>query len=106
LRGFSTRLPRRTHNGDTMPLAMREHSYTVYIMASHTGVLYVGMTNDLQHRVSQHKSDEIEGFTRKYHCQVPLPSLVYDERFQFVRAAIAREKRSKGWKRTKKIAVD
>ena len=64
-----------------MPLAMREHSYAVYIMASHTGVLYVGLTNDLQYSVSQHESDQIESFTRKYHCQVPLPSPVYYQRF-------------------------
>jgi len=80
---------------------MREHSYAVYIMASHTGVLYVGLTNDLQYRGSRHKSDQIEGLTRKYHCH----RLVYYQRFQFLRAAIAREKQLKGWSGTKKIAL-
>ena len=38
--------------------------FWVYIVASHSGTLYIGITNDLQVRVQQHKADEIEGFSR------------------------------------------
>ncbi|MGB7584082.1 MAG: GIY-YIG nuclease family protein, partial [Terriglobales bacterium] len=44
---------------------MKEHRYFVYIVASRTGTLYIGMTNSLDRRVLQHKSGEIEGFASK-----------------------------------------
>jgi putative endonuclease len=80
---------------------MREHSYATYIMSSKTGVLYIGVTNDLPYRVWQHKTGAVEGFTKKYLCH----GLVYYERYQFVQSAIAREKELKGWTRAKKIAL-
>jgi putative endonuclease len=40
--------------------------YYVYIMASRSHVLYVGVTNDLRRRMGQHKQKVIEGFTQKY----------------------------------------
>jgi putative endonuclease len=80
---------------------MREHDYAVYIMSSRTGVLYIGITNDRQSRVSDHKTGAIAGFTKKYKCH----RLVYYEKFQYVRTAIAREKQLKGWTRAKKIAL-
>ena len=49
--------------------AVRDGSYYqfwVYIMVSRTGTLYVGVTGYLDHRISQHKMDSIEGFTKKY----------------------------------------
>jgi putative endonuclease len=73
--------------------------YQVYIMASQSGVLYIGMTNDLFHRVSQHKSKTIPGFSQTYNTT----KLVYFEPFQDVRNAIAREKQLKRWNRSKKI---
>src|SRR6266702_19587 len=57
-------------------------------MASQSGVLYIGMTNDLFCRVSQHKSKTIPGFSQTYNTT----KLVYFEPFQDVRNAIAREK--------------
>ena len=45
---------------------MRERHYYVYIMGSLSGTLYVGMTNNLQKRVWQHKQHKIEGFTQEY----------------------------------------
>jgi len=64
-------------------------------------MLYVGVTNDLQKRVFQHKSKLIPGFTQKYN----LYKLVYFEMFGDIRAAIAREKQIKGWLRSKKVAL-
>jgi putative endonuclease len=80
---------------------MREHRYHVYILASRTGTLYIGMTGILDRRVAQHKAGEIEGFASKYHCD----RLVYYESFDDVHKAIGREKQLKGWARAKKIAL-
>ena len=73
--------------------------YHVYILASQSGVLYIGLTNYLFHRVSQHKSKTIPGFSQTYNTT----KLVYFEPFQDVRNAIAREKQLKRWNRSKKI---
>ena len=78
-----------------------EHEYWAYIMASATGTLYIGMTNDLYVRVRQHKAGEIEGFSKRYHCT----RLVYYESYDWVQSAIGREKQLKGWKRSRKIAL-
>jgi putative endonuclease len=64
-------------------------------------MLYVGVTNDLQKRVFQHKSKLIPGFTQKYN----LHRLIYFEEFGDIRAAIGREKQIKGWLRSKKVAL-
>jgi len=72
----------------------------VYIMASKKdGVLYIGVTNDLVRRVSEHKSEQIDGFTKEYHVK----RLVYYEVYDDIRDAIAREKAMKAWKRDWKI---
>jgi putative endonuclease len=70
-------------------------------MTNHSGTLYVGMTNDLQRRVSEHKLKLIEGFTKRYN----ITRLVYYEQTADVTATIAREKQIKGWLRKKKIAL-
>ena len=80
---------------------MRDHEYFVYIMSSHSGTLYIGMTNSIYRRALQHKSGEIEGFASKYHCN----RLVYYESFDDVHRAIGREKQLKGWLRSRKIAL-
>jgi putative endonuclease len=80
---------------------MREHLYSVYIVASRSGVLYTGITSDLQHRVWQHKNGTFEGFTKKYKCN----RLVFFERYDQVQSAIGREKQIKGWTRAKKLAL-
>jgi putative endonuclease len=74
-------------------------SYYVYIMASPSGTLYVGMSSDLKRRVYQHKHKLIEGFTQKYDVN----RLVYFEETSDVKAAISREKQVKQWRRSKKI---
>ena len=78
-----------------------QHTYWTYIVASRTGTLYIGMTNNLYVRVAQHKRGEIDGFSSKYHCN----RLVYWESFDEVVKAINREKQLKGWRRSKKIAL-
>ncbi len=75
--------------------------YSVYIMTNHSGTLYVGVTNDLQRRVYEHRQKLIPGFTAKYN----IVRLVYFEVTPDVRTAIEREKQIKGWLRAKKIAL-
>jgi putative endonuclease len=70
-------------------------------MASMTGTLYIGVSNSLKARVSQHKEGEIEGFTKKYSCN----KLIYYEHFTDVYCAIAREKQLKKWNRKKKQEI-
>jgi putative endonuclease len=75
--------------------------YYVYIMSNRTHVLYIGITNDLERRIAEHKENTGTSFTHKYH----LTRLVYFELYQDVRDAIAREKQLKGWKREKKLSL-
>src|SRR5207253_1913873 len=67
----------------------------------HDSVLYVGMTNDLTRRVSEHRSGEVPGFTSAYRCR----KLIYYEHCTDVQDAIAREKQLKKWSRQKKVAL-
>ena len=73
--------------------------YYVYIMTNHSKTLYIGMTNDLRRRVSEHKEKMIEGFTKRY----KINQLVYFEEYDDVRYAIERETRLKTWSRQRKI---
>ena len=70
-------------------------------MASITGTLYIGITNDIGARVRQHKALQIEGFSKRHKCT----RLVYYESYQWVQDAIAREKQLKRWRREKKIML-
>jgi putative endonuclease len=74
--------------------------YYVYILASkRNGTLYTGVTNDLPRRVSQHRNDEIDGFTKRYRVH----RLVWYESPQDIKAAIHREKCIKNWRRAWKL---
>jgi putative endonuclease len=76
------------------------HQYYIYILASQkNGTLYIGVTNDLERRVLEHKQKINEGFTSKYDVN----RLVYFESFQYINDAILREKRLKKWNRQWKI---
>ena len=75
--------------------------YFVYIMASRSRTLYVGVTNDLVRRVAEHRAGKADSFTSRYQIQ----RLVFCERFEDVREAIAAEKVIKGWRRQKKVAL-
>jgi putative endonuclease len=67
-------------------------SYYVYIMSSFKRVLYIGVTNDLDRRVAEHRSKLIPSFTSQYN----VTSLVYFEEFHEISEAISREKVLKG----------
>jgi len=77
-------------------------AYFVYILASKKdGTLYVGITNDLVRRVWEHRTDVVDGFTKKY----AVHQLVYFETFDDPRSAIEREKKLKRWRREWKRAL-
>ncbi len=73
--------------------------FAVYIMASRSRTLYIGVTNNLHKRVWQHKNKVFEGFTTRYN----IDRLVYFEHFDDIRTAIDREKQLKRWSRAKKL---
>jgi putative endonuclease len=75
--------------------------YYGYILASRSRNLYVGVTNDLERRVYEHKEKLVPGFTTKYN----IDRLVYFETTEDVGAAISREKQIKGWLRSRKLAL-
>jgi putative endonuclease len=78
-----------------------DRQYFVYMTASISKVLYVGVTNDLVRRVWEHKEKLVSGFTETYHVD----RLVYYEVADEVLTAIAREKQIKGYRREKKVAL-
>ena len=79
----------------------RVANYYVYILSSYTGTLYIGISNDLDRRTVEHRKGTIPGFTLRYRVTL----LVYFERFDSPRAAIAREKQLKGWRRERKLQL-
>jgi putative endonuclease len=75
--------------------------FFVYILASRSGVLYIGVTRDLLRRMHQHRVGQVPGFTRRYHVN----RLVFYEQTPSARSAFERERQIKGWKRQKKIRL-
>jgi len=71
------------------------------MMASKSGVLYLGKTNNLERRVREHKQKQNPGFTEKYNVS----RLVWFEEHARALGAIAREKEIKKWRREKKVAL-
>ncbi len=72
----------------------------VYIVSNlHRTTFYIGVTSDLERRVSEHKDGVASAFTTKY----KLKYLVYFEEFQSIQLAISREKQLKRWQREWKI---
>jgi putative endonuclease len=81
---------------------MRNHDYWVYILTNkRCTTLYIGITNDIVRRLGPYRFDEAEGFTKRYH----LNRLVWLGHFRNVNDAIACEKKLKGWRRDRKIAL-
>jgi len=76
--------------------------YAVYIMTNKwKKVLYTGVTNDLIHRVIEHKDGAVESFTSRYKVN----KLVYYEVTDSIESAILREKQIKGGSRNDKIEL-
>lgn len=65
------------------------------------GVLYIGVTNNLERRMFEHKNKLVKGFSSRYN----LNKLIYFECFQYVNDAIKREKNMKKWKRAWKMKL-
>lgn len=76
-------------------------TYYVYVIASRSRNLYVGVTNDLLRRMREHRRSGVPGFTARY----GIFRLVHFELFGDIRMAIAREKEIKGWRREKKVSL-
>ena len=77
-------------------------TYYVYILASkRNGTLYIGVTNDLERRLYEHKNNFVEGFTNKYNVH----HLVYYEVVNDIQSALQREKQLKRWTRKWKIEL-
>ena len=79
----------------------KEYEYFVYILSSKSRTLYIGVTNNLRHRIQQHKEGKADSFTAKY----KIDRLVYFERHAYIDKAIAREKELKGWLRERKVKL-
>ncbi len=75
--------------------------YFVYILSNKSGMLYTGVTNNLEQRLFQHKNKVNDGFTKRYNIN----QLVYFESTNDVSVAIAREKQIKGLLKSKKIEL-
>ena len=78
-----------------------DYLFHVYIAASRSRQLYIGMTNDLKLRMTQHREARPGTYTARYNIN----RLVYCERFQHVLNAIHREKELKDWSRSRKIEL-
>jgi putative endonuclease len=78
------------------------NTYYVYILASSFQKLYIGVANNLSHRISQHKTEKNP---RAHTARYKIDKLVYYERFEYIQNAIAREKQIKGWLRIKKLQL-
>jgi putative endonuclease len=76
--------------------------YYVYLLTNwNNKVMYVGVTNNLERRMYEHKQNLVKGFTEKYKVH----KLVHYEETRDVRVALEREKEIKKWRREKKNAL-
>jgi len=81
---------------------MKEKKYYIYILVNRKyGTLYVGVTNSLIRRVSEHKAKDIKGFTKRHNVD----QLMYYEIYGNAGQALHREKQLKKWHRSWKIAL-
>lgn len=80
---------------------MTRKIYYVYILRNKTGNLYIGITNNLERRLWEHKHKSADSFTSKYN----IDKLVYWELYNDPITAIEREKQLKNWNRRKKVEL-
>ncbi len=90
--------PERSRGIPFSKIMSQSKKYFVYIMASDTGTLYIGVTNNILRRSWEHKFQLVDGFTKKYDCY----RLVRYEEYNDINIAIKREKQLKNWNRNKK----
>jgi putative endonuclease len=82
-------------------MGRREYDFFVYIAASRSLQLYVGVTNSVMRRMGEHRERRPGTYTARYN----IDRLVYYEHFQYVYNATARETELKTWNRERKIAL-
>ncbi len=81
-------------------MSMKNKTYYVYILTNYKNkTLYIGLTNNLERRIYEHKNELIEGFSKRY----KLKKLIYYEEFEYIRDALVREKQLKSWHREWKL---
>jgi len=76
-------------------------NFYVYIATNRSKTLYIGVTNNIERRMQEHKQKLIPGFTKKYN----ISKLVYLEESSSIKDVITREKQLKGWRRSRKIEL-
>jgi putative endonuclease len=77
----------------------KEWHFYVYIIASRSRILYIGITNDIRRRMREHKEAVVDGFAKRYRIN----RLVYYESFKYVNNAIQRETELKKWNAQRKL---
>ena len=87
--------------GDDQLKRRDDYEFFVYVLSNRSHILYIGVTNDLRVRITQHRRQTPGSFTARY----KISRLVYFERYQYINNAIAREKELKYWTRAQKIAL-
>jgi len=76
------------------------NQYYVYILTNKGNkVFYIGVTNNLERRIFEHKNKLVDGFSKKYN----LTKIVYYEATGDIQSALEREKQLKNWHREWKI---
>jgi putative endonuclease len=80
---------------------MQERRFFVYILTNASKTLYIGVTNNLERRVGEHKAKSADSFTSRYN----ITQLAYFGEFNDPRDAIEYEKKLKGQSRKKKIEL-
>jgi len=79
----------------------RDYNFYVYILASRSRTLYIGLTSNLAARIAQHRESRAGTYTARYNIH----RLVHYEQFAYINNTIARENELKDWNREKKIAL-
>jgi len=80
---------------------MNKQGFVYFMSNKKRGIIYIGVTSILPKRVYEHKSGEMEGFTKRYNLKI----LVYSEEFDDIETAILYEKKLKNLHRNKKIDI-